>query len=228
MTIAIASAFCEWDGNIKTLFDVIRRDLILFGNQFRDAGYGGRFKKWLRGDTNYKPYGSFGNGSAMRVAPVCFVASSLKECEQLAKITAMVTHNHKEGIKGAVCVASCMYLAKTGKSKDEIKAYAKKHYNLNFTLDEIRPTYTFEAICQTSVPQALNAFFESENYEDAVKNAISIGGDSDTLAAICGGIAGIYYGVNKSLIELAKKHLAPTLIKTIEDFEEKFIKTGEN
>lgn len=157
------------------------------------GGYGGRFSSWLHGTIN-EPYNSFGNGAAMRVSPCAIYAVELEEALMLAKASAEVTHNHPEGIKGAQATAAAIFLAKTGKSRDEIREHIENnYYRLDFTLDDIRTNYGFDETCQGTVPQAIAAFLESENFEDAIRNAISIGGDSDTLAAITGAIAWAFY-----------------------------------
>ena len=171
-----------------------------------------------------KPYNSFGNGSAMRVSPVARVAESLEECEALAAATAQVSHDHPEGIKGAVAVAGAIYLARTGHSKEEIRDYVSRYYTIDFTLDEIREDYDFYEICQKSVPQALEAFFESTDFEDAIRCAISIGGDSDTIAAITGGIAEAFYGIDEDLRETALSFLDPALLEIVTQFENTFRK----
>lgn len=171
------------------------------GNMYPDAGYGYGFYNWLI-FKDAGPYNSFGNGSAMRVSPVAWVASSLEEAERLARWSAEVTHNHKEGIKGAQATAACIYLARMGKSKEEIKEYVEeKYYTLNFTLDEIRPKYEFDVTCQGTVPPAIVCFLEGVDYEDTIRNAISLGGDGDTLAAIAGSIAEAYFGIPAELEE---------------------------
>ena len=159
------------------------------------AGYGGSFHQWAQ-SADSRPYNSWGNGSAMRVSPVGFAFGTLDEVLEQAKRSAEVTHDHPEGIKGAQAVASAVFLARTGQSKDQIKSYVERTfgYNLDKTLDEIRPTYEFQVSCQKSVPQAIRAFLESDNFEDAVRKAISLGGDSDTLACMAGGIAQAFFG----------------------------------
>ena len=154
-------------------------------------------------------------------SPVSWYAKSLEEAELLAKATAEVTHNHPEGIKGAVSVAGAVYLARTSHTMAEIKEYVSKFYEIDFTLDEIRPTYGFYETCQESVPQAFEAFFESESFEDAIRNAISIGGDSDTIAAITGSIAEAYYGISDKLKETAVSYLDERLLKIYNDFNDK-------
>lgn len=164
-----------------------------FGRIFPDAGYGGMFRRWLESE-NPQPYNSFGNGSAMRVSPCGYIAVELDEALALAKASAEVTHNHPEGIKGAQAVAAAIFLARCGKTKDELKKYIEENfYSLDRTLDEIRPNYKFDVTCQGTVPPAIQAFLESTDFEDAIRNAISLGGDSDTLAAITGSIAWAYY-----------------------------------
>lgn len=196
MTIAVgcACADSKLDDERDFKFSVIwymRR----IGRQYPRAGYGGMFYRWLISDV-MPAYNSFGNGSAMRVSPVAWVATSLEQAETLAKWSAEVTHNHPEGIKGAQAIAIAIYLARMGKSKAEIKDYIeKKYYNLDFTLDEIRPHYEFDVTCQGSVPQAIQCFLESVDFEDAIRNAISLGGDGDTIAAMAGAIAEAWYGI---------------------------------
>ena len=159
------------------------------------GAYGGSFAKWLR-QKNPKPYGSYGNGSAMRVSPCGLVAVTMEEALALARASASVSHDHPEGIKGAEAVSAAVFLAKCGRTKEEIGQYISEHYyNLDFTLDSIRETYKFDGSCQGSVPQAIVAFLESENFEDAIRNVISIGGDCDTTGAIAGSIAWTYYAV---------------------------------
>jgi ADP-ribosylglycohydrolase len=164
-------------------------------NQYPDAGYGGRFMQWASSPSP-EPYNSFGNGSAMRVSPVGFAFDSIEKVLEKAQSTAEVTHNHPEGIKGAQATAAAIFLARTGNSKIEIKHFIETQfqYDLSQSLDAIRPQYTFDVTCQGSVPQAITAFLESEGFEDAVRKAVSLGGDSDTQACIAGGIAHAFYG----------------------------------
>ena len=166
-----------------------------YTHAYPDRGYGGNFKRWAFSEDR-EPYNSWGNGSAMRVSPVGFAYSTLDDVLEKARESAEVTHNHSEGIKGAQATASCIFLARNGKTKDEIILFISDEfeYDLNFTLDEIRPEYEFDVSCQGSVPQAIKAFLESESYEQSIRLAISIGGDSDTIACINGGIAQAFYG----------------------------------
>jgi len=170
-------------------------------------GYGGMFRQWLQVEKP-EPYNSWGNGAAMRVSPCGFFGKSVEEVKELSRIVTEVTHNHPEGIKGAEATAVAVFLARTGKKIPEIKKYiSDNYYNIEFTLDEIRPTYTFRPSCQETVPQALECFFESTSYEDAIRNAISIGGDSDTIGAITGGVAEAYYGIPKEIKDKAMAYL---------------------
>ena len=204
MTVAVASALLKTREEMskgKAVAD-IRRNLIgemqALGRRFLhpQGGYGGRFSAWLRA-TDPQPYNSYGNGSAMRVSPCGLIAVTLEEALALAKASAEVTHNHPEGIKGAQAVAAAIFLARIRKSKEEIGAYLRKNfYPLDRTLDEIRLDYGFSESCQKTVPEAITAFLESTSYEDAIRNAISLGGDSDTLGAITGAIAWSYYRFN--------------------------------
>ena len=195
MTIAIGKAILDCHENYVDLSNFAIKNMQMFGRRYPYGGYGGMFRHWLT-DKNPQTYNSFGNGAAMRVSGAGFAARSLEEAKELARKVTMVTHNHPEGLKGAEAVAVAIYLARNNKSLEEIKAYINKnYYKTDFTLDEIRPRYTFNETCQGSVPQAFEAFFESDDFEDAIKNAVSIGGDSDTIAAITGGIAEAYYGV---------------------------------
>lgn len=202
MTIAVACACAE--ANIEREYEfkvAVSRMMREIGRQYPEAGYGGMFYKWLFDDHMTAYYG-FGNGSAMRVSSVAWVAESLEQAETLARWSAEVTHNHPEGIKGAMAVASAIYLAKEGKSKEEIKEYIEKnYYALNFTLDEIRPIYKFDVTCQGSVPQAIACFLEAKDFEDTARNAVSLGGDGDTISAIACSIAEAYYGIPSALEE---------------------------
>lgn len=187
LTIAIAEALMT----DKDYASALRR----FGNAYSGRGYGGFFSKWL-GDPSAGPYGSYGNGAAMRVSPVAYAHDDLGQIHGEAERCAAVTHNHPEGIKGAQAAASAIFLARKGKSKDEMRRYIHDQfgYNLDRSLDIIRENYTFDETCQGTVPEAIISFLESDSFEGAIRNAISLGGDSDTLACITGGIAEAYYG----------------------------------
>ncbi len=189
------------------------------GRKHPDAGYGGHFYQWLY-DTNPQPYNSWGNGSAMRVSACGFAANSLEEAIDLSRKVTEVTHNHPEGIKGAEATAVAIFMAHTGSNLLEIQDYINKHYyKIDFKLDDIRNDYTFDVSCQGSVPQALAAFFESNSFEDAIRNAISIGGDSDTIAAITGSVAEAYYGIPTNIRNHALSFLTDDLLQILIDFE---------
>jgi len=191
-----------------------------WGRLFPHAGYGGMFRQWLR-NNNSRPYNSFGNGSAMRVSPVGFAFDTLDKVLEEAKKSAEVTHNHPEGIKGAQATAAAIFLARTGKGKKEIKDYIETtfDYDLSATLAEIRPGYRFDPTCQGSVPQAVIAFLESYDYEDAVRKAISLGGDTDTQACITGGIAQAYYKTMDDHIKKKVRALLDVrLLKVVDAF----------
>lgn len=202
MTVAVAKAIMlsrseqrKKNGDGKGFQEFLVEVMQDFGRRYPHptGAYGGNFAKWLR-QPNPKPYGSYGNGSAMRVSPCGLIAVTMEEALALARASACVSHNHPEGIKGAEAVSAAIFMAKTHESKEEIRRYISEHYyNLNFTLDSIRDSYRFDGSCQESVPQAIVAFLESENFEDAIRNIISIGGDCDTTGAITGSIAWIYY-----------------------------------
>jgi ADP-ribosyl-[dinitrogen reductase] hydrolase len=241
----IGSVF-EWD-NIKTIkFDLFCRsstftdDSVLtlatmsalinntgysqayysFGNKFYNKGYGPNFRTWLISD-NPKPYNSWGNGSAMRVSPIGWYFNNIDDTLLEAKKSAEVTHNHLEGIKGAQAVSAAVFLARTGKSKDDIKNYItdKFGYDLNRTTDDIKPNYEFDVSCQGSVPEAIIAFLESTDYESAVRLAVSLGGDSDTIACITGGIAEAFYrDIPDEIIDNVLNILPEEEIKIIEEF----------
>jgi ADP-ribosylglycohydrolase len=188
--------------------------------RYPHAGYGGSFRNWAKSN-NIEPYNSWGNGAAMRVSPIGFAFNDLKTVLQEAQRSAEVTHNHPEGIKGAQATAAAIFLARAGKDKASIKSYIQHTfgYNLEPTLDEIRPTYKFDVSCQGSVPQAIIAFLAATDFEDAIRNAISIGGDSDTIACITGGIAQAFFGgVPKEIAEWTLCQLNDHLWTVTQDF----------
>ena len=226
MTIALAEALMRYENIDKKDVENFKEDLITvmheIGIQHPDCGYGGHFLVWILRNKR-EPYNSFGNGSAMRVSSVGWYAKSLEEAEMIAKATAEVSHNHPEGIKGAVATAGAIFLAKNGATMDEIKEYISKYYTIDFTIAEIRPFYDYDITCQGTVPQAMQAFFESCSFEDAIRNAISIGGDSDTLAAITGSVAEAFYGIDDELKETTLSYLDETLLDIVERFESKYL-----
>lgn len=219
MTLAVAKAFLYCGDDYSDLSKNTIKCMQQVGRHYPDCGYGGMFEDWVYSD-NPKPYNSFGNGAAMRVSACGFKAKTLDEAKELSRKVTEVTHNHPEGIKGAEATTVAIFLARNGHTIDEIRAYVDKHYyKMDFTLDEIRDTYEFNETCQETVPQAIMAFLESISFEDAIRNAISIGGDSDTLAAITGSIAEAYYGVPDELKEKAKTYLDKRLLSIAIDFE---------
>lgn len=222
MTLAIAKSLLDYErvDDLTAYKKHLVETMHEVGERYPHCGYGGRFCVWMnKGHT--EPYNSYGNGSAMRVSPVGWFARSLEECEALAAATAEVTHDHPEGIKGAVAVAGAIFLARTGHTMDEIRAYVAQYYTVDFTLDEIRAEYDFCETCQGSVPQAFEAFFESDGFEDTIRNAISVGGDSDTIAAIAGSVAEAYYGADEELKETALSFLDEYLLDIAEAFLKK-------
>lgn len=230
LTAAIGNACCKYKENKdKELFrENCIKELKKMGISHIRAGYGGTFIRWLLSD-QITPYNSFGNGSAMRVGPVGWTAESLEEAEELAKISAEVTHNHPYGIAGAQAVAATIFLLRNGATKKEVKDYIEsKYYNLDFKLDDIRPTYQFDVTCQGSVPQAIVSFLESTSFEDTIRNAISIGGDSDTIAAIAGSMAEAYYGIPDEIKEKVVNYLDKSLTTSLNNFNSKIINNQDN
>lgn len=195
-----------------------------YGRRYPAAGYGMSFHRWIHSCSS-EPYNSWGNGSAMRVSPVGFAFDTIEEVLKEAEKTAAVTHNHPEGIKGAQATALAVFLASQGSSKAQIRQEinARFSYNLERSLDEIRPGYFFDVSCQGSVPESMIAFFESVDFEDAVRQAISLGGDSDTMGCIAGGIAQAFYGeIPKEIIIEVKKRLPSEFLTIIDQFNSKF------
>jgi ADP-ribosyl-[dinitrogen reductase] hydrolase len=191
--------------------------------RYPGAGFGGAFKRWAA-SADTEPYGSWGNGSAMRVSPVGWAFDTLAETRHRARDTARVTHNHPEGIKGAQATATAIFLARTGAARWEIRDEVERrfHYDLSCTLDQIRPTYGFDSSCQGTVPQAIVAFLESDDYESAVRLAVSLGGDCDTLACIAGSIAAAWYGVPAQIREQALARLDEQLLAVVAEFESRY------
>ena len=203
MTAAVASALLSSDLHDLEMFkENLVAEMHRFGKAYPGLGYGPRFEKWLvQGST--KPYGSLANGSAMRVSPVAWVAETMEECLALAKASAEVTHDHPDGIAGAQALAGAVFLAKMGERKEVIRDFVENYYSLDFTLDGIREEYQFDVSCAGSVPQAIVAFLEATGFEDAIRNAVSIGGDSDTIACMAGAVAAAFYGIPKDIREEA-------------------------
>ena len=224
MTIAVAAALLKlpMDAEDEAVrWELVRR-LQAYGQRFPYAGYGGMFRRWLRAK-DPQPYGSYGNGSAMRVSSVGWLYNDLATVRRMARLSAEVTHNHPEGIKGAEAVASAIFLARTGSTKEEIKAYIEEnfHYNLSRTCDEIRPGYRHVETCQETVPEAITAFLEGEDFEDVIRTAVSLGGDCDTLTCIAGSVAEAFYGVPENLKVECRKRLPEELKEVLRRFDEK-------
>jgi ADP-ribosylglycohydrolase len=223
LTIAVADAILTgrpYDQSVREI-----------GRRYPNAGYGGSFSGWLHSD-HPQAYNSWGNGAAMRVSPVGFAFNTEEEVLNEAAQTAGISHNHPEGVKGAQATALSVYLARLGHTKDEIRAQISQRfgYNMRRTVDDIRPTYAFDISCQGTVPEAIIAFLDSRSYEDAVRNAISLGGDSDTLACITGGIAEAFYRDVPDGIRLKVRGLLPPdLLRITEAFCRKYlIRTSRN
>ena len=220
MTIAVGEALLAvgTQATVKEIEEAVVTNMQDWGKRYPYAGYGGRFRYWLR-ERNPKPYGSYGNGSAMRVSAVGWLYDSLERTREVARATANVTHNHPEGIKGAEATASAIYMARNESSKEEIKEYIERefHYNLDRTLDEIRPGYHMDETCQRTVPEAIIAFLESKDFEDAIRNAVSLGGDTDTLGAITGSIAEAFYGIPAVLLAECRNRIAEGLMTDVLD-----------
>ena len=238
MTAAVARALMDSQGDSDS---VIRQTLVdamhYYGHLFPRAGYGGRFFHWLS-KNGTRPYNSFGNGSGMRVSPAGWLYGTLEETLHAAKLTAEVTHDHPEGIKGAQAIAAAVFLARTVRSKTEIRQFVEENfYALDFTLDEIRPYYAFDETCQGSCPQAIEAFLEGDSFEDVIRKAISLGGDSDTIAAMAGAIAEAYFGIPEEMRQKALAVLQDTklrrktyhnsaLLRVVEDLERRLASQG--
>lgn len=230
MTVAVARALLQWRAEGGDLHDAMRFHMRDLGRKYPYpmGYYGGSFASWLRSNTT-QGYKSCGNGSAMRASPCGLIAGSLEEALELAKISAEVTHDHPEGIKGAQATAAAVYLAKTRHSLEQIRSYIQEQfYPMDRTLEEIRPKYRFEATCQKSVPESIIAFAESESFEDAIRKVISLGGDADTMGAITGAIAWSYYrawsenGLSERMIQLrdlAKTYMPEDFIQTVEELD---------
>jgi ADP-ribosylglycohydrolase len=219
MTLAVAEAIMNCQGDYTKLYDATIASMRLIGPKYPCSGYGENFFRWLYSDRP-KPYDSYGNGAAMRISPISYIVSSLVEVKKYSRAVTETTHNNSEGIKGAEAVASAIFLARTGKTQEEIREYIHQYYyNLDFTLDEIRLTYEFDSSCQGTVPQAIVAFLEANSFEDAIRNAISIGGDADTIAAITGSIAEAYFTIPEEISKKALTYLDELQLDILQRFE---------
>ena len=219
MTAAVASAILMSDlSDLADFRTNVVGEMQRLGRFYPNLGYGPRFEKWLQAEKP-KPYGSLGNGSAMRVSPAAWAAESMGQCLALARASAEVTHNHPDGIAGAEVTAGAVYLARQGAGKKAIREYVTRYYPLNFTLDEIRESYRFDVSCAGSVPQAMEAFLEADSFEDAIRGAISIGGDSDTIADIAGAVAAAHYGIPREI----RDTFLPFIDGEVRDIYDRFI-----
>lgn len=221
MTMAVASWLLK---DPEHTHKVLEEEMVRYANAYPNpkGGYGGGFSTWLFGPEERKPYNSWGNGSAMRVSPVGWFFDTLEETERVAEISASITHNHPEGIKGAQVTAAAIFLARTGKSKEEIRDYIEGcfGYDLHKTYAYWYKRYDWDESCQGTVPQALICFLESEDYEDAIRKAIALGGDSDTLACITGGIAEAYHGyILAGMADEAFERMPEDFQTTLREFE---------
>lgn len=218
MTLAVAKWLTECP---KQNSESLVKAMQTLGRSYPYAGYGGRFMSWIL-ESNPKPYGSWGNGSAMRVSPVGLFANSLEETLRLAKVSAAVSHNHPEGIKGAQAIAAAIFLARSGKSKETIRNYVEEQfqYDLHYHITDLRNAYTFDVSCQGSAPQAIIAFLDGNNFEEVIRLAVSLGGDSDTIAAMAGSIAQPFYSIPKVLSSYCYALLTPDLREILNRFEE--------
>ena len=221
MTMAVASWLLK---DPEHTHKVLEKEMVRYANEYPCpmGGYGGGFRHWLFDTKDRKPYNSFGNGSAMRVSPVGWFFDSLEETEQVAEISASITHNHPEGINGAQATAVAIFLARTGHSKEEIRDYIEKRfgYDLHKSYTDWYGHYGWDESCQGTVPQAIICFLESEDYEDTIRKAVSLGGDSDTLACITGGIAEAYHGyILADMADAAFERIPDSFRDLISDFE---------
>ena len=229
MTIAVGEALLAVGRKaaVKEIEEAVASNMQDWGSRYPYAGYGAKFSRWLR-EYRPKPYGSYGNGSAMRVSAAGWLYDSMERTREVARATANVTHNHPEGIKGAEATASAIYMARNGFSKEKIKEYIERefHYNLDRTLDEIRPGYHMDETCQRTVPEAIIAFLESKDFEDAVRNAVSLGGDTDTLGAITGSIAEAYYDMSAILRAECRSRVSEDILNVMQLFDETIGRRG--
>ena len=233
MTIAVADALMQAeDRNVIDDESAVKALLIdsmhKWGHKYTNAGYGGRFRTWLR-HNECEPYNSWGNGSAMRVSSVSWMFDDLETTRKVARWTAEVTHNHPEGVRGAEATACAVFLARTGSSKEEIRDFITNDigYDLSRTCDEIRPDYCHVESCQQTVPEAITAFLEGEDFEDVIRTAVSLGGDCDTLTCIAGGIAEAFYGVPAELQAECEARLPSDMRVVLISFKKRYFELSK-
>ena len=220
MTCAVAQGIMDSKADYSDLSEKTIQAMQRIGRQFPYCGYGARFVNWMFSD-NPQPYNSCGNGSAMRISPVGFVSRDVEEAKRLSAAVTCISHDHPEGMKGAEATAIAIVMARQGNTKDEIRKAMEDYYDLSTTVDEQREKWHGHGkeICQIAVPQALVCFFEGENFEDVIRNCISIGGDSDTIAAIAGGIAEAYFGVPEDFQKKVRRYVSPKLLSVSDAFD---------
>ena len=228
ITCAVAQGLMDSKADFSDLSEKTVAAMQQIGRQFPDCGYGARFIHWMFSD-DPKPYNSCGNGSAMRISPVGFASRNVEEAKKLSAAVTKVSHDHPEGLKGAEATAVAIVLARQGKTKEEIRAAMEAYYDLGMSVEQYRTEWDGHGkeICQVSVPQALTCFFEGTDYEDVIRNCISIGGDSDTIAAIAGGIAEAYYGIPEKYKIKLERYLPASLMEIVLRFQEWIVKKGE-
>ena len=224
MTLAVAKSFLKSNEDFSNLEEQVIKSMTEVGRRYPNCGYGPSFYRWIMSE-DHKPYGSFGNGAAMRIGPVGVVAKSIDEAKKLSSIVTNVSHNHPDSINGAEAVAIAIHMALNEKRKEEIKAYIEANY---FKIDDLKidtmAPQDFYINCVETVKQSIGAFLESTNYEDAIRNAIALGGDSDTIGAITGSIASAYYGIPEEIGNKALEYLDDFMMKIYEDFKERYIR----
>ena len=221
MTIAVAEALLAagQDADEETVRQYLIGAMKSWGAAYPYAGYGSRFYQWLFTDME-EPYGSYGNGSAMRVSSAGWLYDSLEETRKFARLSAAVTHNHPEGIKGAEATAAVIYLARMGHTKEDIRRYVETEFNydLSRNCDEIRPYYHHVESCQETVPEAITAFLEGQDFEDVIRTAVSLGGDCDTLTCIAGGMAEAFYGMPEEFVQKTRDRLSDEMLEVVDSF----------
>lgn len=223
MTLAVAKAFLEAKEDYSNFEEQVIKSMTEVGRKYPSCGYGPSFYRWIMSE-DHKPYGSFGNGSAMRISAVGVVSKSIEEIKKLSAIVTNVSHNHPDSINGSEATAVAIHMALNGKSKDEIKKYIEDNYFKidDLKIDTMKPQY-FHINCVETVKQSIGAFLESTDYEDAIRNAIALGGDSDTIGAITGGIASAFYGIPEDISKKVLEYLDGYLIKIHDDFNAKYM-----
>lgn len=221
-TTGIAQSLLDIKGQPLVFREEVQRQLTIFAKAYPKAGYGRRFNEWVYA-SEQKPYHSYGNGAPMRVAAIAMIAGDEDYLRHQVYEATRVTHNHEESFRAAEAIAFAIYYSRRKVAKEKIKSFIQEHYYpLDFKLDDIRETYQFDVSSQGSVPQALQCFFESYDFEDAIRNAISLGGDADTLASMAGSMAGAYYKIPISLVIQAKRYLTEELYDVLDSFESRF------